>query len=179
MKVFLKNHALLFVVIAGFLSIVIGYYFTKVESEKQAATEALMNEPSKTAYPSGDIDGVNPFSHAVEEPISEKLMKQYIHAMSHQKVKAEKWSFYLQTEERIAYLLQQLEMKKYANEETYLAILHRWEQEDFSKVVQDHNDVWYLLGGTVGKATDVLSAEQEESYIASQKNNEYLFQKPD
>lgn len=31
-------------------------------------------------------------------------------------------------------------------------IVVRWQQGDFSQIVDDHNYVWDLLGGTVGRA---------------------------
>lgn len=33
-----------------------------------------------------------------------------------------------------------------------LDILNRWKAGDFSQVVNDHNDMWNYLGGTVGEA---------------------------
>lgn len=33
-----------------------------------------------------------------------------------------------------------------------LIILNRWKKGDFSRIVEDHNYVWGLLGGTIGRA---------------------------
>ncbi|MGG1630912.1 DUF6241 domain-containing protein [Rossellomorea sp. NRS-1567] len=114
--------------------------------------------------------GGNPFGEEVKTPLSEKLMQQYIHAMSHQKVAAkEKWSFFEITDERIDYLLNQLEINQYKHEGTYKDILTSWKEGDFSGAVSDHNKVWRIQEGTIGKATSLLSPKEEEVYLNKQK----------
>ncbi|WGG45425.1 DUF6241 domain-containing protein [Rossellomorea sp. DA94] len=115
-------------------------------------------------------EGGNPFGEEVKTPLSEKLMQQYIHAMSHQKVAAkEKWSFFQITDERIEYLLNQLEINQYQHESTYEDILKSWKEGDFSDAVSDHNTIWRIQDGTVGKATSLLSPKEEEAYLNKQK----------
>ncbi|MCR8850532.1 DUF6241 domain-containing protein, partial [Rossellomorea sp. SC111] len=112
----------------------------------------------------------NPFGEKVKTPLSEVLMQQYIHAMSHQKVQAkEKWSYFKITDERIDFLLNQLEINKYEHEETYKEILTSWKDGDFSNAVSDHNKIWRIQEGTIGKATGLLSPKAEEAYISEQK----------
>lgn len=112
----------------------------------------------------------NPFNEKVKTPLSEKLIQQYIHAMSHQKVEAEeKWSFYQITDERIDFLLSQLEVNNYKYEPTYEKILTRWKNGDFTEAVSDHNAIWRIQDGNVGIATDLLSSKQEKTYIESRK----------
>ncbi|MFV8828220.1 DUF6241 domain-containing protein [Alkalihalobacterium sp. APHAB7] len=36
---------------------------------------------------------------------------------------------------------------------------------DFSQAVYDHNVIWEIQGGTVGKATRLLTEEEEREYI--------------
>jgi len=91
-----------------------------------------------------------------------------IHAMSHQKVKAEeKWSFLPLTAERVARLLDVVEHNKssYPNSDIYLRILIRWSKNDFSQIDKDHNQVWDLQGGNIGRATGILSHEEELKFI--------------
>ena len=112
----------------------------------------------------------NPFGEKVKTPLSEDLIREYIHAMSHQKVRAkEKWSFFQITDERIDYLLGQLKINKYEDEYVYEDILTSWKEGDFSGVVEDHNTIWRMQDGNIGKATSPLNAEQEKKYIESQK----------
>lgn len=37
----------------------------------------------------------------------------------------------------------------------FVAISQRWKNHDFSKIVEEHNTVWALLGGNVGKANGI------------------------
>ncbi|OAT81578.1 hypothetical protein A6P54_12450 [Bacillus sp. MKU004] len=111
----------------------------------------------------------NPFEEGVKTPLKETLMQQYIHAMSHQKVEAEeKWSFFKITDDRIGFLLNQLEVNKYKNEDLYRSILLKWKEGDFSDAASHHNAVWRLQQGTIGKATGNLSAKEEEVFLQKQ-----------
>jgi hypothetical protein len=56
------------------------------------------------------------------------------------------------TEEGCNALILQAMASNYINKQRYIEILERWKQGDFSQGVQDHNFVWELLGGTVGRA---------------------------
>ena len=100
--------------------------------------------------------------------MSEEAIKDAIHGMSHQKVQAEeKWGFIPLTAERVnrlkAIVEQNKDMYEYAS--IYLDILNRWSNNDFSQVDNDHNEIWDLQNGTIGKATGILSAEEEKAFI--------------
>jgi hypothetical protein len=89
--------------------------------------------------------------------------------MSHQKIEAdEKWSFLPLTAERVTRLIDVIETNKneYTNSNLYLRILNRWSENDFSQIDRDHNEIWALQGGTIGRATGILSYEEELEYIA-------------
>ena len=114
--------------------------------------------------------GENPFGEKVKTPLSETIIQQYIHAMSHQKVKAkEKWSFYKISEERINFLLGQLEVNNYKHEKLYIDILTSWKDGDFSSAAYQHNAIWKLQMGTVGKASGLLSPKEEEAFLQSRE----------
>ncbi|MBS4206555.1 DUF6241 domain-containing protein [Bacillus sp. FJAT-50079] len=114
---------------------------------------------------------------ALEEEMPE-LMTEYavqdaIHAMSHQKVKAdEKWGFLPLTQDRVKRLIEVVEKneKEYNHSNIYLDILRRWEKSDFSSVDKDHNAIWELQGGTIGKAYGILSPEEEKAFIRKHFN---------
>lgn len=98
----------------------------------------------------------------------DQKVAQTIHAMSHQKVEADqKWTSIEMTEERIVTLSNIVEQNKnyLENYDTFTAILDRWSEGDFSQADQDHNDVWYILDGTIGKATGILSPSQEKEFV--------------
>jgi len=100
--------------------------------------------------------------------LTEYEVQSAIHHMTHQKVAAEKkWGALLITEERVKRLYEVAVANEgeYDYGSTYIQILERWVEGDFSKAVHDHNTIWKLQGGNVGEATGLLSAEQEKKYI--------------
>ncbi len=56
-----------------------------------------------------------------------------------------------------------------SNEDVYRDILERWADGDFSRVDQDHNAIWNMQNGTIGKATGILNAEEEKVYKESKQ----------
>jgi len=118
-----------------------------------------------------ELSGSNPFGDDVlAHELEDKHFQDYIHGMSHQKVKAdEKWIFYELTQERVEWLLAALDEANVKNESDYRDILERWVVGDFSQAHHDHNTVWSMQGGTVGKATGLLSPEEEQAYLDKAK----------
>lgn len=127
----------------------------------------------KTTEDGGTIIEVK---ETLKRPVEEEFpltLKDYhiaeaIHAMSHQKVRAkEKWSFLPLTTERVNRLINVTEHNKsdYPNSDLYLQILTRWANHDFSQIDKDHNLVWNLQGGNIGRATGILSHEEELKFI--------------
>lgn len=93
-------------------------------------------------------------------------VQQVIHEMSHQKVKApEKWGAIKITQERIDLLLKYVKKQDFEHQDVYVDILERWSEGDFSQADLDHNAIWELQGGTIGKATGLLSKEEEAVFI--------------
>ncbi len=96
-----------------------------------------------------------------------------IHGMSHQKVIAEsKWGFIPMTHERISRLIVVVEENKYISAPVYLDILNRWSNNDFSRVDEDHNAIWDLQEGNVGRATGIFTFEEEKEFIEEHFNIE-------
>jgi hypothetical protein len=152
------------------------YSFLTTSPERTKANEENSAEKtSEKVEGASSIDAgesnEDPFNEEVATPLTEVVLQQYIHAMSHQKVKAEeKWSFYKMTDDRIQFLLNQLEVEDYEHEDLYHTILLKWQEGDLSSVDDDHNEIWKLQGGTVGKATGILTKEEENQYLQKQKN---------
>jgi len=102
--------------------------------------------------------------------MSETGIQNFIHQMTHQKIVAEndeKWGMIPMTEERIVRLLDVAEKNKanYKGANTYIRILTRWYNGDFSEIDVEHNIIWSMQGGNVGRATGILSYEEEIQYI--------------
>ncbi|GEN53487.1 MULTISPECIES: DUF6241 domain-containing protein [Halobacillus] len=112
-------------------------------------------------------DGKNPFGGEISGPeLTDKEYQEYIHGMAHQKVKAdEKWTFFEIHPLRISWLLEHLETNDLTHKHVYKQILMKWADEDFSNAVADHNTIWEMQRGTIGKAKRLLTPEEEDEYI--------------
>ena len=89
-----------------------------------------------------------------------------MHEMTHQKVRAdEKWGAVQMTAERIDMLYNIVKYSTYGNKDTLLEILSKWKAGDFRTADEDHNALWRLQDGTIGKATGILSEEEEQEFI--------------
>lgn len=120
-------------------------------------------------------EGKNPFGEKIAlEELNDASIQEYIHGMSHQKVVAEaKWGYYELKPSRVEWLLEGVEeASDLDHKQTYKNILNKWKNGDFSSVDEDHNQIWQLQEGTVGKATGILSDEEEEAYINSQESQD-------
>ncbi len=139
---------------------------TQVLEDDREKIKGVITEDDLTHF---QEQGLNPFG--TEEKISELKdvhYKEFIHGMSHQKVRAKKkWGFYELHPARIQWLLNGLNEIDLKHEDIYEEILRKWEREDFSEIDKDHNAIWKLQGGNVGKATGILSPEEEQDYIES------------
>jgi len=71
------------------------------------------------------------------------------------------------TRDRVARLIEVVEENKtnYENAETFLRILTRWSNNDFSQAYEDHNAIREIQGGNLGRATGILSAKGEREFI--------------
>ncbi|MED3660551.1 DUF6241 domain-containing protein [Ureibacillus sp. FSL K6-8385] len=148
-----------------------------------AAAVILLNQGK--AKPQ-DSENINPESINTEtrQPIKastsddytmpEEVFMQTMHEMTHQKVKADtKWGFTPMTEEQIDKMLTILEYNDYEHEEFYREALTAWKNGDFSNAVKVHNKIWKWQGGTIGKATGLLSREEEEEYLEHQTEKSF------
>ncbi|MGI8314881.1 DUF6241 domain-containing protein [Halobacillus mangrovi] len=163
---------------------VAGWYAQKTVFNSEAAEAAVASDAKKEAEKregSGTVsleelsayeeEGKNPFGQAVAgSEMTDDTYQEYIHWMSHQKVKAkEKWGYYELHPKRIDWLLEELEQTDVTHEKVYREILEKWKAEDFSTVDEDHNRIWRLQDGSVGKASGILSPDEEQAYIEQHK----------
>jgi hypothetical protein len=128
---------------------------------------------SKATSPNGDnVIQVHEQNSTVEREFPmdmfEEDVQSAIHRMSHQKIEADqKWGALPLTPERVNRLIQVVEnnQKNYINADLYFDILKRWLKVDFSHVAQDHNAIWELQGGTIGRATGIATPEEEKAFL--------------
>lgn len=101
------------------------------------------------------------------DSMTESTMQTTIHHMAHGLIYAEqKWGKIEITEDRLERLLQVAEQQEssYKEGSLYVSILTYWNDGDFSNAVADHNSIWKLQNGTVGKATRLLTADEINEY---------------
>ena len=153
---------------------IIGFVVYSLYDENQPIIKKDGTITEKTTEDGGKIIEVD---EGKKDPVEEEFpmtMEDYqlenaIHFMSHQKIEAdEKWGLLPLTTERVTRLINVIETNQndYKNSELYLNILNRWSKNDFSQIDRDHNEIWALQGGTIGRATGILSYEEELEYIA-------------
>lgn len=123
--------------------------FPETELEVQAAIEEIDEEHLT----------LNLYSGATEEEVI-----QTMHHMTHQKIKAsQKWGAVPMHKSTISQLLEYTEKKNMKKELSYM--LERWLNDDFDQIDKDHNYLWSLQGGTIGKANGKLSKREELKFI--------------
>ncbi|WP_045522770.1 DUF6241 domain-containing protein [Neobacillus niacini] len=157
----MKRKLLLITVVAG--TLLTGYFYLNkadvtVKKEKTSYGEMVVqvNEKENTIETEFPID------------MSEMKVQLAIHKMSHQKVLAKKkWGALPLTPERVKRLIQVVEenRREYANADLYLEILYEWEKDYFVNVIIAHNEIWDLQGGTIGRAYEIASPEEEMEFI--------------
>ena len=99
--------------------------------------------------------------------MDEQRVQNAIHHMSHAKVYAEqKWGHLEPTQERIDQLLAVVteNQNTYEHSDVYIRILEKWQKGDFSDSVSAHNSIWDIQNGNTGKATRLLTADEEKEY---------------
>ncbi|MGX6446146.1 DUF6241 domain-containing protein [Neobacillus sp. K501] len=103
------------------------------------------------------------------ETFSEGQLIQEVHDMSHQKVHADqKWGASEITEDKVLLLIEAIKSTQFEKESTkdmLLATLESWSVGNFSNAVKDHNLIWAYQKGNVGKATRLLTPQEELQYI--------------
>lgn len=143
-----------------------GDYLNSLDEEEEKTVTELSEEKFENAEHDEDL---NPFGDPQDiKSVSESQVQDYIHQMSHQKVKAsEKWGFYRITDERIKWLIEAVDANDYEHGEQYMHILMAWNKGAFDRADKHHNIIWEMQGGTIGKATGVMSLDEEEAYLES------------
>lgn len=102
---------------------------------------------------------------------SEGSFRQELHEMTHQKVRANKKRGSQQmTAEQIDHMLGILKSVEgtedhYEHFDFYKKSLEAWDKGDFSNAVTVHNTIWEWQNGTIGRATGLMSEEEEREYI--------------
>lgn len=151
--------------------------FNQWNKESVTIEEKHVVPKAGVVIPVIEIDEVRKTPVEEEFPLSmeEFGIQEAIHGMSHQKVQAEdKWGFLPLTQERVQQLIAVVKANtnNYISAPVYLGILNRWANNDFSLADKDHNAIWDLQEGNVGRATGVFTFEEEKEFIKKHFNIE-------
>ncbi|TWT24235.1 DUF6241 domain-containing protein [Planomicrobium sp. CPCC 101110] len=148
-----------------------GYLYIQQSFSKTAEEEitiAAQGITEQEGEPEVEEVSKEPIEGGNKGDMDEKRIQKYLHLMTHQKVEAkEKWGAVEMTPENIENLLTIVESNqgRYENAAYYIEVLTQWQKGDFANAVEVHNYIWQLNGGTVGRATGLLDAAEEQIYI--------------
>jgi hypothetical protein len=152
------------------------YYFYSTESLPFQKADVVVKE-AKTEEGKSVLQVQDATSEQAEREfpvdMAESEVMAALHKMSHQKVTAKKkWGAIPLTPQRVDRLLTVVTQNKakYENSQLYINILNRWAEGDFSQADDDHNAIWNLQGGTIGKATGLASTHEEKLFIEENFN---------
>jgi hypothetical protein len=112
-------------------------------------------------------------SNNTTETKSDKEILNTMHSMANTLIVPEDgqiWGKESITKEKITGLIASVTNCTISSKDDLLAILNRWNSGDFSSAVDDHNKVWALLDGTIGKAVSVNEDAVKET-IATLNSN--------
>lgn len=158
------------IILFAILSLGFYYYFSTdtLPTQKETVTvNEQKTEEGETVLKIQDKDSEE-IAREFHLNMSEEDVRMAIHQMSHQKIVADKrWGAIPLTPERVNRLIEVVNDNhtKYASSDVYMDILNRWSEGDFSEVDEDHNKIWTLQRGTVGKAEGIASSKEEREFI--------------
>ena len=159
--------------IFGILACIVGVYFYLGNDSGQKMTlkknDPVTTKEAQTIIEKGFAAPVSSKVTEKYETMSEGELIQEVHNMTHQKVKADKkWGASEITADKVKLLykvIRNKEFKNSNNKQMLLEILEPWTNQDFSKSVSAHNKIWSYQKGNIGKATRLLTPEEELDYI--------------
>lgn len=157
--------ALALLAIAGFIIYKTQFAYTEPD---EVLTQ---DEFTETYEETGALDQVDGLHHVgLTSKSSEAKILEVMHQMTHQKIAAnQKWGAVPMTTKNIEQLesivstSEKIQSDKVQKE--LLGFIENWKHGDFSEADAEHNYIWTLQGGTLGKARGLLSKEEELEFI--------------
>jgi hypothetical protein len=143
-----------------------GFLFIQDGSQREEEYPAAAGNAESWTEPAA-FDGIGTIDPAQSGTMNEAQLQFFLHEMTHSKVYAEdKWGEARPiSQENIDRLLGVVEASDFKDRAYYRRTLEEWEDGDFMNAVDVHNKIWHLHGGTIGKATRLMTQEEEEAYI--------------
>lgn len=143
-----------------------GFLFIQNGSPKDEQSPAAASKAESRIKPV-EFDGVGSIDADQSGTMNEAQLQFFLHEMTHSKVYAEdKWGEARPiSQENILSLLAVVEASDFKDRAYYRRTLEEWQDGDFMNAVDVHNKIWHLHGGTIGKATRLMTQEEEDAYI--------------
>ena len=139
---------------------------TSLDSTKDEPTDFEKAEASEVDDNQSKMIGGVEQEVNLERTIGEGEATSIIHKMTHQKIVAsDKWGAIEMTQERIEELYEIVDKSDFEYRGELKTILERWKAGDFSRVDEDHNTVWRIQGGSIGRAQGIMTMDQEQVFI--------------
>jgi hypothetical protein len=142
----------------------------RVAIVKEAFDQNLkVKEETRLAELEDDINQAK-ISLGLDKSPSEGDVLEILHNMTHQKVRSEeKWGFVHMSEVNLLAVKEVLrENPTFSQNIEMLAIVTDWLNNDFSNIVAEHNSIWKMKDGSVGKAYGILSPSEEAELVKEQ-----------
>lgn len=148
-----------------------GYFLFKQEFSTSGQITKAAEEVTKVSA-QDKVENTEEKNSDVAVGMSEIELQVHLHKMTHGKVVADKkWGKTPITMENVENLITIVEANNYEYEDFYLKHLNDWKNGNFSGAVEVHNRIWTWHGGTIGKATGLMSDAEEERYIKANFGN--------
>lgn len=174
-KILKTNMKWLIIVVLPLIIIMLVYYIATVKPESDGVFE--LKPLTEEVEPGAQMNFQETITTIEEDfafDMSELAVQNAIHHMSHQKVEADKkWGVLPLTVDRVDRLLEVVQHNRddYKHGSVYEEILLKWQNKNFTNVDDDHNAIWELQDGSIGRATGILSAKEEQAFIEEKFSN--------
>ncbi|AJG91428.1 PRK06770 family protein (plasmid) [Bacillus tropicus] len=169
-----KKISIWLISIVGLVALTVGVTYGMVyvaddPVNKKASTEVDTSQyktvPREKESMTGQIDGVFMNLPITESSTEDEVIKA-MHHMTHQKLVATQKGGTIPMSKKNAEKIRDIiKDGNFEKKEELLAITERWINRDFSKIVEDHNYFWTSQEGNVGKATGVMDAASEQTFV--------------
>ncbi|MFB3167719.1 DUF6241 domain-containing protein [Neobacillus sp. 179-C4.2 HS] len=142
----------------------------RIASVKEEFNKNLkVKEEARLAELEDDINQAK-IALQIDQAPSEKDLLEILHNMTHQKVRSEeKWGFVQINEVNLLAVKEVLQENPAFNQDIdMLTIVTVWLNNDFGNIVAEHNSIWKMKNGSVGKAYGILSPSEEAALVREQ-----------
>ena len=165
-KIPIKKTIISLAVILFLGGVVVGgnWYLKKdIKDEKVVASEEEILKGNSTH--SKKISGAQT-ELLITHSSSQSEIMAVMHQMTHQKIQAnEKWGATPMIQENIDLVYDIIEANDFQEKDILMPIISRWKDGNFNQVDNDHNAIWKLQGGSIGKAYGIMSEEEERWFV--------------